>query len=385
MSHPTWTSRLSISSFICVILVATFVLADVYAFAPAPVNHVRSAGSSGPVGDRRLRHFISSSSTLLATQKPIAKLTWQEERWFERYDELKAFKKENGHCRVPHNHPNKPLYNWTIRQKTHYRFLMQNDNPRRAKTKQKSCFVRYPERIKVLNDIGFEWELDGWTDTWEQRFEELVEYYEENGNCLVPYAYMGKQRSSQPLGEWVNSQRKQYMLLKEGKESQITRERIRKLENIGFVWDAHEAALFESYERLKAYKEENGNCNVPSQWKENTKLGHWVHTQRTQYRFLQEGKESYMTEERIELLESIGFVWNQLEATWFELFDELKAYKNKYGNCNVSRGWKENEKLGRWVNKQRQQYRLLQEGKKSQMTEERIKLLDSIGFQWSLR
>ena len=39
------------------------------------------------------------------------------------------------------------------------------------------------------------------------------------------------------------------------------------------------------------------------------KLGTWVHTQRTQYRFLQENKKSNMTEEQIELLKAIGFFW----------------------------------------------------------------------------
>ena len=40
--------------------------------------------------------------------------------------------------------------------------------------------------------------------------------------------------------------------------------------------------------------------------------------------------------------------------------------------------------LGRWVNKQRTQYRLFKEGIASSMTDERVRKLELIGFQWSV-
>ena len=40
-------------------------------------------------------------------------------------------------------------------------------------------------------------------------------------------------------------------------------------------------------------------------------------------------------------------------------------------------------KLGTWVATQRAQYRLFQEGKHSNICDERVKMLESIGFQWS--
>jgi len=59
-------------------------------------------------------------------------------------------------------------------------------------------------------------------------------------------------------------------------------------------------------------------------------------------------------------------------------------YKNEYGNCNVPNRYEPNKQLGPWVHTQRQQYRLLQQGKKSHMTDERIAKLEKIGFQWRL-
>lgn len=46
-------------------------------------------------------------------------------------------------------------------------------------------------------------------------------------------------------------------------------------------------------------------------------------------------------------------------------------------------GFAENRKLAWWVMNQRAQYRLLRQGKKAWLTEERVTLLDDIGFEWN--
>ena len=83
-------------------------------------------------------------------------------------------------------------------------------------------------------------------------------------------------------------------------------------------------------------------------------------------------------------LEGIGFEWN-VHVPWEKRFEELKEFKKRFKHCNVPQQWEENRELGRWVMTQRTQYRLLEQGKPSQMTEERIKLLEGIGFQWTMR
>ena len=42
------------------------------------------------------------------------------------------------------------------------------------------------------------------------------------------------------LAIWVNIQRREYRLLQEGRHSQLTDERVQKLNDIGFVWDIKE-------------------------------------------------------------------------------------------------------------------------------------------------
>ena len=52
-----------------------------------------------------------------------------------------------------------------------------------------------------------------------------------------------------------------------------------------------------------------GHCLVPRRYSAKPKLGQWVSTQRTTYRWYHEGKPSPMTAELIRELESIGFEW----------------------------------------------------------------------------
>jgi len=61
------------------------------------------------------------------------------------------------------------------------------------------------------------------------------------------------------------------------------------------------------FQQLVAYKEENGHCIVPQITPE---LGVWVKTQRSDYRKFTNGQKSGLTEERIERLKSIGFVFH---------------------------------------------------------------------------
>ena len=58
------------------------------------------------------------------------------------------------------------------------------------------------------------------------------------------------------------------------------------------------------YEQLVAYKEEHGDCLVPQKWAGNPALGKWVDSQRQAY------KQGRLKEDRIEMLEDVGFTWS---------------------------------------------------------------------------
>ena len=84
-----------------------------------------------------------------------------------------------------------------------------------------------------------------------------------------------------------------------------------------------------------------------------------------------------MCADNVVKLESIGFEWSLRtrvpHVDWDHRFNELKQYKVDHGDCNVPKGWKGNKQLAELGDsRQRDQYRLLKEGKPSPMTEERI-------------
>jgi len=70
------------------------------------------------------------------------------------------------------------------------------------------------------------------------------------------------------------------------------------------------------------------------------------------------------------------------QVSWDDRFDELVAYKTVNGDCKVPTRYEANQQLGDWVNHQRRQYKLLMEGKSSQLTSERIERLTNVGFVW---
>jgi hypothetical protein len=66
------------------------------------------------------------------------------------------------------------------------------------------------------------------------------------------------------------------------------------------------------YEELKQFRQEYGHCRVPHGYAENRKLSWWVMNQRAQYNQLKSGKKSWLSGERVQMLNDIGFDWNLL-------------------------------------------------------------------------
>ena len=97
-----------------------------------------------------------------------------------------------------------------------------------------------------------------------------------------------------------------------------------------------------------------------------------------------EGKNISITQERIDLSNSIGFQWAvrlggvSNDSSWMAKFEELRQYKEAHGYCLVGRDY---PSLGKWVSRQQQNYNSLWTIKqRSQITLERVDLLNSIKF-----
>ena len=136
------------------------------------------------------------------------------------------------------------------------------------------------------------------------------------------------------------------------------------LDAIGDGW-------FERYGQLVAYQKKHGNRDLPARWPENQKLATWVVNQRVLQR------DGVLEQEKIELLNRIGFKWNPKVSLWRTNYLALLDYRNRFGNCRVPQKWVENKKLATWVSSQRALY------VRNKLSRERSAMLDKIGFEWS--
>jgi len=137
-----------------------------------------------------------------------------------------------------------------------------------------------------------------------------------------------------------------------------------------------------SLAQLVEFRKEFGDCIVPRGYAPNPSLASWVAEQRKQYKLRKDGKPSSITPERIEHLNELNFAWNAQDAAWERHFEDLKKFRNEFGDCLVPLGNPNYPKLGLWIKEQRRHYSLMKQGKKSHMTEDRALALDSIGFCW---
>jgi hypothetical protein len=143
----------------------------------------------------------------------------------------------------------------------------------------------------------------------------------------------------------------------------------------------------ERFQDLCQFRQEYGYCCVPSHWPKNPPLAQWVKRQRYQYKIKNEGQHSTMTEDREKLLEQLGFVWDSHSALWEERLNELHAYRDIHGHCNVPSKYPENPQLTVWAKCQRRQFKLFctEGSKRSNMTLERISKLARVGFVFNPR
>ncbi len=365
---------------------------------------------------------------------------YYDKQWDQMFDRLVEFKAKQGHCLVPKRYPDDmKLGTWVHTQRIQNRKLLEgkknnfsenNDDASQLsdQSEDEICFRLTEDRRKRLADIGFVWSVreaehsyeasrivrTSYDDQWDAMFNLLSAYKERYGDCLVPKRYTENPK----LGTWVDTQRVQYKKMKKRIESdagvgngisvgkgggRLTEQRIRRLEDIGFVWSLRDDWQ-KHYDELIEFKRENGHCNVPARYSNNRRLGIWVSAQRQQYRLLQrlslsEQRNVRLNAERISLLNNVGFTWTirsrAFGEEWNQRLRELKHFQIVHGHCNVPIFYHDNSGLGSWVEKQRKLYHqyMAYIGTKIEEVsdleppycDEKIRILDEIGFDWTDR
>ena len=187
-------------------------------------------------------------------------------------------------------------------------------------------------------------------DAWPVMYERLIEYKEREGRW--PQAAEGK------LGNWCNTQR---IARKKGT---LSEDYISQLDRIGFEWEVQDSRWMQYYEELKIFIAQMQR--YPKKGENNLSI--WCNTQR------QGRKKGILSEERIALLDRIGFVWEQdLDAQWIKKWEHVVSFYRQKGYWPKSN----DGKLGSWCSTQRK-FR-----KQGGLASERIRMMDEAGFVWN--
>ena len=227
--------------------------------------------------------------------------------------------------------------------------------------KSKKIFFDLPTTISVEFEKALSIKIiESTTASWEFWFGLLEKYKEQYGDCLVPARF--KTLDGYNFGGWISNQRTQ--------KDALPKDRIRRLNELGFVWDQLTVYWEQGLTHLKTYREKNGDCLVPARFKtlNGYALGKWVTHKRAE--------KAILPIDKTQRLDELGFVWNPHQSSWEHGFSYLQNYKEQYGDCLVPLRLKtpDGYKLGKWVGTQRTQ--------RGTLTADRIQHLDGLGFVW---
>jgi len=195
---------------------------------------------------------------------------------------------------------------------------------------------------------------------WEISFNKLAAYKSQYGTCNILYRYS----KDKILKDWVQRQRHNF------KNNTLSKDKINQLNSIGFEWESSKNKWITMFNKLKAYKNQYGTCNILHRNSNDLSLARWVETQRKNL------KKNTLSQDKINQLNSLGVEWNPIESQWIASFNKLTAYKKQYGDCMVTQRFKD-KALGTWVRNQRNNF------KNKSLSKDKINQLNSLGFEWN--
>ncbi len=245
------------------------------------------------------------------------------------------------------------------------------------------------EKIELLTSIGFQFILKE-IISWDDRFEELKEYYE---------TYKTKQVMSSinsALYSWEKRHRTDNI------KGKLNEEKINKLNSIDFNWEiksirnkkenwedkepSNEEKWHEMFQILVNYKIVHGSLVLSSN-QEFDKLRRWCLTQKIR------NNKKKLLKERFIKLDDLGFTWIEIRGRkktkepikktnyndqWEIMYNCLLDFYNENKHLKIPIT-SENKKLVVWIRTQRYYY------KNKRLSSERIIKLNSIDFEWEIK
>lgn len=332
-----------------------------------PANYVSDTGFKlgswiSNIRNKRKAHKDSAS----VSPERIARLDsigmiWDvlDSIWNDHITAAKRYYAEHGDLKPPKNYVDPQgikLANWLQTMRSIYIGGTKN---RRLSEKQ----------IMELDEIDKSWRIS-YNDKWEVGYSHAKQYYEIFGDLKVFPTYVTSDGFK--LGSWIDNQREKY------RAGAIKQYRFDRLNEIEMIWKLPDPWEIR-FEIAKKYYEEHGAIALmPGQYTEKgMAIGKWINEQK----HIRKGKRKgqTLTDEQIKKLDSIGMCWgNQHDFVWQKNYEAAKQFYQNSGNLNVPKDYCSpitGSNIARWIEIQSNL------AKKERISEERLELLLSIGFE----
>lgn len=219
-------------------------------------------------------------------------------------------------------------------------------------------------RINELNKRGFVWDV--LQLNFDNKIKQLKQYYKtHNGLKSI------NRTENKKLSMWCARIRDDM------RNGRLEKWKIDKLNEIGFLFDPYKVYFETGCSHYVDFKRENGDAIIPKgyQTADGFKLDSWISSQKNKYR------KNELTEEEVEMLGKIGFIFSANKDNFDKMFELLKEYmKNNHCNSNISQATiYKGEKLGIFVSSMRANY------KNKSISNYRKEKLEAIGFIWDVK
>ncbi len=215
------------------------------------------------------------------------------------------------------------------------------------------------------------------SSAWDTYYTAARQWYQEKGNLRIPKSYVTS--TGLTLGSWIQTQRRVYSGAVAGG---LTEVKVRKLNEIGMIWDARDQSWNNALAELQTYFNEHGNLDIKARYEtpDGFKLGRWVCNLRTKVRT--KGLDQALTPEQRQQLAELGMIWDRNSEKWEDYFEAAENYYKTHGNLDVMTKYvtENGLPLGRWLSEISHQVCGENQDQIS-LSEEQLKRLRSIGFR----
>lgn len=200
------------------------------------------------------------------------------------------------------------------------------------------------------------------TSVWLDGYAAARRYHARHGHLNPTADYVDD--TGYKLGGWVAHRRN------ERRAGHLPADRIAMLDQLGIIWEPHEAAWQAQYQVVREFYERHGRLETRDRT-----INRWLSLQRTLFH---KGK---LPQHRIDALNALGMRWEQkawMSDGWEKGLAAARAYHAQHGTLATCRKNQEQDgfPLGSWLNSRRVEKR------KNRLSPDKIKALDELGIVW---